>query len=34
MVDKDISGVMETLVEKSGVSYSDVTKNIKGEWLG
>jgi len=29
MVDKDINGVME-LVEKSGVSYSDVTKILKG----
>jgi len=29
MVDKDIDGVME-LVEKSGVSYSDVTKILKG----
>ena len=29
MVDKDINGVME-LVELSGVSYSDVTKILKG----
>ena len=29
MVDKEINGVME-LVERSGVSYSDVTKILKG----
>jgi len=29
MVDKEINGVME-LVELSGVSYSDVTKILKG----
>jgi len=29
MVDKDINGVME-LVDRSGVSYSDVTKILKG----